>query len=395
MNHDIKSKIKESQPQISQWRRHIHANPELSFQEFETAKYIYQELSQFSALELSQPTANSVIARLKGSKPGQCIALRADIDALPIQEESGESFQSTKANVMHACGHDAHTAMLMGAAKVLSSLQSSIHGEVLFIFQHAEEVPPGGAQELIKLGVLDNVDMIFGLHVWPAAPVGTVVMKPGVFCASTDNFDIKIQGKGGHGSMPHFTIDSVLVAAQVVTSLQSIVARRIDPIYAPVLTISKLQAGNSYNVIPDTALLAGTLRTHNKTIRESVPKLMQQTIDGICDSFGASYEIEWTAGYPVGINDHNACQLVRDMISDYIPELTVTTFEHPNFGGEDFAAYLEKVPGAFIMVGVGEKNQTDYYNVHHPKFKINEEAFIAGTSIHIGLIVKLLFKSLG
>ncbi|SET07045.1 amidohydrolase [Thorsellia anophelis] len=388
MNPTITSLIKASESDISRWRRHIHANPELSFQEFETAKYIFNELSQYKELEISQPTPNSVVARLQGNQPGKCIALRADIDALPLQEESGESFQSTKPNIMHACGHDAHTAMLMGAAKVLSTMKDVIKGEVVFIFQHAEEVPPGGAQELIEIGILDNVDMIFGLHVWPGAPVGTVVIKPGVFCASTDNFDIKIQGKGGHGSMPHLTIDSVLVAANIVTNLQSIIARRLDPIYAPVLTIAKLQAGNSYNVIPDTAHLAGTLRTHSKAVRESVPTLIQQTIEGICHAYGAKFEIEWTKGYTVGINNAEACQIANDMIHEYLPDLKITTFEHPNFGGEDFSAYLEKVPGAFMMIGVGDS--ADYYNVHHPKFKINEAALTVGTSIHVGLIIKLL-----
>ncbi|MFC0178912.1 amidohydrolase [Thorsellia kenyensis] len=393
MTNTIKMMIKEVQEDVVKWRRHIHANPELSFQEFETAKFIFNELSQFSNLELTQLTPNSVIARLKGNKPGKTVALRADIDALPLQEESGVSFCSKKENVMHACGHDVHTAMLMGAAKVLSQLQDSISGEVLFIFQHAEEVPPGGAQELIQKGVLDGVDMIYGLHVWPGAPTGSIFIKPGVFCASTDNFDIKIQGKGGHGSMPQNSIDSVVIAANLVTSMQSIISRRIDPTFAPVLTVAKLQAGNSYNVIPDSAELAGTLRTHNKSIREEVPKLLEQTVNGICSAYGATAKIEWTPGYTVGINDPKACSIAKEMLENNFKEYTVQSFEHPMFGGEDFSAYLEKVSGAFLMIGVHSQDKLgDAFNVHHPKFKIDEDAMQVGVSFHVGIINHLLMN---
>lgn len=391
MTESIKDLIKSVQTDVCKWRRHIHANPELSFQEFETAKYIYQELSQFKNLELQQLTPNSVQALLKGSKPGKRIALRADIDALPLQEESGETFSSTKENIMHACGHDVHTAMLMGAVKVLSQLQDKISGEVLFIFQHAEEVPPGGAQDLIEKGVLKDVSMIFGLHVWPGAPTGSVFIKPGVFCASTDNFDIKIQGKGGHGSMPHYSIDPVIIASHVVTSMQSIISRRLDPIFAPVLTIAKLQAGNSYNVIPDSAELAGTLRTHNKDVRREVPKLVEQTVSGICAAFDSTCNIEWTPGYTVGVNDPEACEIAKSMLEKNFPEYNVQTFENAMFGGEDFAAYLEHVQGGFFMIGAhNQEKMGEAYNVHHPKFRIDEEAMQVGISVHVGLIQHLL-----
>lgn len=393
MENSMHSHIKSVQSDVVRWRRHLHANPELSFQEFETAKYIHTELAKIDNLTLSQLTPNSVIARLKGAKPGKTIALRADIDALPLQEESGVSFCSQNANVMHACGHDVHTAMLMGAAKVLSHYQNEISGEVVFIFQHAEEVPPGGAQELIAKGILNNVDMIYGLHVWPGAPTGSIFIKKGVFCASTDNFDIKIQGKGGHGSMPHHSIDPVVIAANLVTSMQSIISRRIDPIFAPVLTVAKLQAGNSYNVIPDSAQLAGTLRTHSKAVRKEVPAILEQVVNGVCDAYGASASIEWTPGYTVGINDVNACDIATEMLTTLYPDYRIESFEHPMFGGEDFSAYLEQVQGAFFMIGVHDQNKLgEAYNVHHPKFKIDEDAMEVGVSFHVGIIKHLLMS---
>jgi amidohydrolase len=251
-------------------------------------------------LELSRPVEISVIAVLHGNKPGPMWALRADIDALPLQEESGETFSSCKPGVMHACGHDAHTAMLMGAAKVLCRLQNQLHGSIKFIFQPAEEVPPGGARELVEKGVVDNVEKIFGLHVFPTSPTGKITLKEGVYVASSDNFDITISGQGGHGSMPQFCIDPVVIGAEVVTALQNVVARNIDPINAPVLTIATFQAGDSYNVIPDSARLAGTVRTHNQQVREQVPQLMQRIVEGVVSAHGARCEIRWQQGYAVG-----------------------------------------------------------------------------------------------
>lgn len=279
---NIETLLAEVERDVVRWRRHLHAYPELSFQETNTAEYIAGELATFGPLTITRPTPNSVVAELQGAAPGPCYALRADIDALPIQEVSDEAFCSTRPGVMHACGHDAHSAMLLGAASVLCRLQAQIKGSVRFIFQHAEEVPPGGAQQLVELGVLDGVEMIFGLHVMPNFPTGEVAIKQGVFSASSDNFDIVLQGKGGHGSMPHLCIDPVTIGAEVVTALQQIVARKLDPLNAPVLTVATFQAGDSYNVIPDSARLAGTLRTHSRDVRARVPKLMEQTLAGVC-----------------------------------------------------------------------------------------------------------------
>jgi amidohydrolase len=374
---------------VSRWRQHIHANPDLSFQEQATADYIAAQLAGFGALELRRLTPNSVVAELKGKYPGPVWALRADIDALPIQEESGESFSSCKPGVMHACGHDAHAAMLMGAAKVLCHFQEKLKGSVRFIFQHAEEVPPGGAQELVNLGVLQDVEYIFGLHVMPDKPTQTLSLKEGVFSASSDNFDITITGKGGHGSMPHLCVDPIVIGAEIVSALQQIVARKLDPLHAPVLTIATFQSGESYNVIPNSAHLAGTLRTHNQQVREQVPHLMQQVIAGIVAAHGASFEIQWQPGYTVGNNHASACEIARKVINDNFPPQTLHAVTTPLFGSEDFSSYQQHVPGCFIFVGCRNPDKGAVWNVHNPHFLLDEDALKVGVKTHLSLISQL------
>ncbi|MCE0811340.1 amidohydrolase [Buttiauxella sp. S04-F03] len=375
---------------VSRWRQHIHANPDLSFQEQATADYIASELASFGSLELRRLTPNSVVAELKGKLPGPVWALRADIDALPIQEESGEAFSSCKPGVMHACGHDAHTAMLMGAAKVLCHFQDRLKGSVRFIFQHAEEVPPGGAQELVNLGVLQDVEYIFGLHVMPDKPTQTLSLKEGVFSASSDNFDIVITGKGGHGSMPHLCIDPIVIGAEIVSALQQIVARKLDPLHAPVLTIATFQSGESYNVIPNSAHLAGTLRTHNQKVREQVPQLMQQVIAGVVAAHGASFDIQWQAGYAVGNNHASACEIARKVIEENFPPQTLHTVTTPLFGSEDFSSYQQHVPGCFIFVGCRNPDKGAVWNVHNPHFLLDEDAMKVGVKTHLSLISQML-----
>jgi len=383
---DVKQKVID-------WRRHIHAHPELSFQEEATANYIAGELATFGPLKLTRLTPNSVVADLQGAHPGPTYALRADIDALPIQEETDEPFCSTVPGVMHACGHDAHAAMLLGAAWVLSHCQADLHGSVRFIFQHAEELPPGGAQELVDLGVLDNVEKIFGLHVLPNFPTGDVGLKEGVFCASTDNFDILIHGKGGHGSMPHLCIDPVVIGAEVVTSLQNVVSRRLDPLLVPVLTIATFQTGESYNVIPERVRLAGTLRTHNSVVRGQVPHLMEQTVAGITSAYGATHEIRWTRGYVNGDNHPDACVIARQVITDTLGQQALKEIAQPMFGGEDFSSYQQKVPGCFLFIGSGNEAIGATYGVHHPRFKLDEEVLHIGVKLHVGFIRQLLMNA--
>ncbi|MEA4837382.1 MAG: amidohydrolase [Rhodospirillaceae bacterium] len=338
MDAELKKAVAAVEQDVIRWRRHLHAHPELTFHEVETAAYIRDQLSGFENLTIFQLTPNSVQALLKGARPGPRIALRADIDALAIEEKSGEPFSSQKPGVMHACGHDSHAAMLMGAAKVLAAMPERISGEVLFIFQHAEEIPPGGAQELVELGVLDGVSMIFGMHVWPVFPAGSVTIRPGVFCASSDNFDIVIKGRGAHGSAPHLSIDPIIVGAEFVSALQSVVARKIDPQIAPVVTVATFKAGDSYNIIPDSATLAGTIRTHDKQIRETAAAFLEQILAGICAAHGAEYALTWTRGFSVGINDENAYAAAADAVRNLGNGTVLEFMPAPMFAAEDFSA---------------------------------------------------------
>jgi len=392
MTIDFTKLISEVNADVVRWRRHIHAHPELSFHEQATADYIAEQLAGFGPLLINRPTATSVVAELKGSTAGPIYALRADIDALPIVEEKGEEFTSTHSGVMHACGHDAHTAMLLGAAKVLSQCQSTLRGTVRFIFQHAEEVPPGGAQELVKLGILEGVTMIFGLHVMPIAPTGKVMLKEGVYSASSDNFDIVLKGKGGHGSAPYLCIDPITVGAQAITALQNIVSRRLNPSVAPVLTISTFHAGDIYNIIPDTAHLSGTLRTHSVEVRREVPTMMAQTLSGIGQAFGAEFDITWSKGYTVGHNHPDASAIARRVIIKELGEEALQEGNFPMFGSEDFSAYQEKIPGCFLFVGSGNPQINANYMVHNPLFKLDEAMLAIGVRLHVGFIREVLMN---
>jgi len=390
MKNETEALIREVNSDVIRWRRHIHAHPDLSFHEKPTADYIAGELAQFPGLNISRPMENSVVAVLEGKYPGPTLALRADMDALPLDEMSDEPFSSTKPGVMHACGHDAHSAMLMGAAKVLSLLRERLHGKVKFIFQPAEEVPPGGARELVERGVVDDVDAIFGLHIAPHYPTGKIVFKPGVYVASSDNFDIKIYGKGGHGSTPQHCIDPVTIGAELVTSLQHIVARKIDPLKAPVLTIATFQAGDSYNVIPDSARLAGTVRTHDAQVREQVQTLIRQTVDGVVSAHGARSEVIWQPGYAVGYNHDSTNATAQAVIQQHFADGTLEIATDPLFGSEDFSSYQQKVAGTFLFVGCGNKAKGAEWNLHNPRFRIDEDAFAIGVKAHIALVSSLI-----
>lgn len=374
---------------IIKWRRHLHEHPELSFHEVETAKYIYDVLSGFEHLTLSTPTENSVIAVLKGAKEGETIALRADIDALPILEEADVDFPSQNPGVMHACGHDTHTAMLLGAAKVLTGMHADIAGTVKFIFQPAEEVPPGGAKAIVEAGVLDDVDKVFGIHIFPTIPCGAIGMRIGAASAASDVFELKIQGRGSHGSMPELSVDPILVGAEIITNLNHIVSRNVAALDSAVISIGEFTSGNSANVIPDTARLQGTVRTNSKETRLYVKKRIEEMIEHITKMYGATYDLNYTMGYSAVMNDPGTTELVHEAALKVVGEKGI--FEAPAMmGGEDFSAYTDVVKGTFFILGAGEAKDGYGFMNHHPKFKIDEAALPVGTMMEVQLILDLL-----
>ena len=297
------------------WRRQLHQQPELSFQETRTSQFVADTLAGFGELEISRPTPTSVVARLVCGATGPVLAMRADMDALPIHEANDHAFVSRTAGVMHACGHDGHTAMLLGAAKVLVARRRELRGEVRFIFQHAEELPPGGARELVAAGVLDGVDLVIGAHLWLPLAFGAVSVKAGALMASPDNFRITIEGAGGHAAMPQLTVDSIAIAAQVVTNLQHVVSRGVDPLASAVVSVTRIAGGTAYNVIPGSVELEGTVRTFDPELREKVPQLMERIIAGVSAAHGARYRFEFTRGYHAVVNAPEATDLLRRAVT--------------------------------------------------------------------------------
>lgn len=376
--------------QVITWRRYLHQNPELSYHEEKTAQFLYDALLSFGNLEVSRPTKTSVMARLFGKKPGKVVAIRADIDALPIQEENTFAFASQNPGVMHACGHDTHAAMLLGTAKILSGLREQIAGEVRFIFQHAEELfPPGGAEELVEAGVMDGVDVIIGGHIWAPLESGKVGLVYGPMMASPDTFDIMIKGKGGHGAMPHQTVDVIVIGAEVVVNLQHIVARNIDPVDSVVISVGQFVGGVKENVIPGIAKIEGTIRTLDPKVREEVPRLMERVVKGITEAHGADYEFAVIKGYRPVINDERVVRVLEKTVRTVMGELAVE-FIRPNMGGEDFSAYLQKAPGAFFLLGGGNKAKGYVYPHHHARFTIDEDALANGIKIFLNATFTLL-----
>lgn len=381
--------------EIITWRRHIHENPELGFEEVETSNFIFELLTSFPDLEVSRPTKTSVLAVLKGKKVTEnplTIAFRADIDALPIVEETDVPFKSKNVGVMHACGHDTHTAMLLGAAKELSARIEEISGEIRFIFQHAEEVSPGGALGLVEQGVVDGIDHIFALHVDPYLKSGTIGIKDDVWCAAIDDFEITIIGKGGHAAMPEKAIDPIVIGAEVVTNLQQIVARKISPLQVPVLSVVVFQSGNVLNVIPETAYIGGTLRSLDHLSRNEAKKYVNQIVKGITEAHGASYKINWMEGYDPVINDKETVDISRNAAIEVFGKENVIHQDKPMFGGEDFSAYLQKAPGSMQFIGIYNEKLGNDFPLHHPKFMVEEDALQYGTEYFVKIAENVCMK---
>jgi amidohydrolase len=369
----------EVEQQAVAWRRHLHANPELSFQEVETSRFVEETLRSFDGLELSRPAPTAVVATLRGGRPGKVLALRADMDALPIQEETGLEFASTRPGVMHACGHDCHTAILLGVAKTLAGRREELAGEVRFLFQHAEEKPPGGARQLVDAGVMDGVDLVLGAHVASMKEVGKVGCRPGPIAAAADTFSAEIRGRGGHAAAPHRAVDPVVVAAQVVTNLQHLVSRTVDPLRSAVVSVTRFHAGTADNIVPEAVELGGTVRTFDAEVRGAVREGMERIFRGVTEAHGATYTLDYTDGYAAVINDEDAAGLVEAAARAELGDDVIMEAE-PIMGGEDFSAYLERAPGAFFWVGAGHEEAIPH---HHPRFVIDESALRPGIAVFV------------
>lgn len=382
--------VDEHQHEAITWRRYLHQHPELSFHEHETAQYIENLLSSFGGFIITRPTPTSVLARLIGEQPGNTIAVRADIDALPIIEDTNLAFSSKSDGVMHACGHDGHTAIVLGVAKLFSQYikKEQLCGEIRFIFQHAEELPPGGADEMIAAGVMDQVDWVIGAHLQSPVPVGKVGVVSGPMLASPDTFNITIHGKGGHAAEPHKTVDSIAIGAQIVTNLQHIVSRMTNPMDPLVISVTQFLGGHTHNVIPGSVQLTGTVRCMDPEIRENVPEQMEQIIKGLTFAYGAEYEFKYLHGYRPLINNEKVSQIVADTIIELFGEEALYTIK-PSMSADDFSAYLYQAPGTYFNIGAGNTTAGIVHPHHHPKFDIDEAAIAIGMKVFIAAIEKL------
>lgn len=376
--------------EIVSWRRHLHQHPELSNQEVQTAKFIEEKLISFGLDVKTNIGGNGLIGILSGDEPGQTIALRADFDALPINDEKEVSYKSLNPGVMHACGHDGHTSALLGTAQILSKYRKYIKGNIVFLFQHAEELPPGGAKFMIEEDVLEGVDYVFGAHLASNIPLGKVAIGEGYQYAAVDKFDILIEGKGGHGARPHQTVDSIVIGSEVVNSLQKIVSRRVNPLQSAVVTIGIFEAGSAFNVIADTARLEGTVRTYDEGVRNLVEEEVHSIVKGITEGFHATHKIDYLRGYPALFNHKRETDIVRSLFSEVFSEQAVVELE-PSMGAEDFSYYLQERPGTFFSVGAQNENKDTHYPHHHPKFDIDERALLNIEKSFIKIVSHYLF----
>lgn len=372
-------------------RRHLHQFPELSFQEKETSTFVAEQLREMGYTPRTGVGGYGVVAVLEGAQPGPVIALRADMDALPITEETGLPFASQNPGVMHACGHDVHTATLLATARALRELQPQLAGKVVFIFQPGEELNPGGASLMIRDGVLEapRVEHIFGVHVAPELAVGSMSFGEGPMMASPDEFVITIVGRGGHGAYPHGTVDPVLVACQCVTLLQQIVARNVGPFQNAVITVGMIHGGTAHNVIPDEVTFRGTVRTMEETLRQRMPVRIEQVVKGVCEAAGATYRFHYDPGYPVLVNDPTDTETARCAAERVLGPAGVLP-QNPSMGGEDFAYYLERVPGNFARLGAMTPGTADPAGLHTSRLMLDEECMAVGVAYYLSVVAEYL-----
>jgi amidohydrolase len=385
----LKERVASVFPQMVKWRRHLHQNPELSFQEKMTSRFVADRLTEMGIAAKEGVGGYGVVGTICGSKPGRTVALRADMDALPIDDEKKNEYASKQPGVMHACGHDAHTAALLGAARILHEMRDELSGNVKLLFQPAEEISPGGALPMIRDGALSDVDVVYGVHLWTPFPVGMIASRAGALMAAADEFVIEIKGRGGHGGLPHDTVDSVLVGAHLVVNLQTIVSRSINPVQPGVVSIGSFHAGKSFNVIPDSCSINGTVRAFDEETRQLIQDRLDVIVQQTCSMFGAAYELDYKPGYPPVVND--AAEYDRFVRVASLEFGTENVSECPLImAGEDFSYYLREIPGCFLFVGAGNEEKSITAPHHHPRFDIDEDAMTRSTRLLVAMALDYL-----
>ena len=362
------------------WRRHLHRHPEISNEEFQTTAWLKERLAELDIpiLPLDMPTG--VLAEIPGGKPGPTLAIRSDIDALPVCEQTGLPFASEVDGKMHACGHDVHMATVLGTAAILAGMRDDLPGNVRLLFQPAEEMPPGGARPMIEEGALDGVAAIFGLHVDPLIPVGKIGLRDGASMAAVYDFDLIIKGTGGHAAQPHMAVDAIVTAAEVIQSLQTVVSRERGPMSPLVISLGRIEGGGARNVVADRVTIVGTARTLSPTLLKALPKMIRKTVGGVCKARGGSFEIVEVAHYPVLVNDAKINRLYEKAYAGLFGRSKVLPLD-ALLGGEDFACYLEKVPGAMFRLGIRNTAIKADKPWHSPEFVVDEAAIVHGTAL--------------
>jgi len=378
---NLKEAIAEKQEVVIAHYQYLHQHPELSFEEINTTKYIREQLEKMGNYTITTPTKTGLVAEIKSPNPGKTIALRADIDCLPMLESTNLPYTSQTEGLMHACGHDTHTAMLLGVATIISEHINELSGTFRLLFQPAEELPPGGAIEFIKAGVLEGVDYILGQHVMPTLPTGQIGLRKGPMMAASDRFEITIKGSGGHASLPHSAIDPIAIGAQIVTNLQQIVSRETDPLDNLVISTTNFHAGGSaYNVIPDDAVLRGSVRSYRDDTRQYAAKRIQEIATGIAQTHRASIECDYVFGYDATVNNDDVAGILQDIITEHFGKDALPTIE-PLMGAEDFSRYLRIVPGAFYFLGIRNESKGLTSPIHNSCFQVDTAAFPIGMEV--------------
>ncbi|WNS45775.1 amidohydrolase [Paenibacillus sp. MMS20-IR301] len=381
----VRLTLEELLPEMVEWRRHLHRNPELSYQEKETSAYVADKLAGLGIEVKKSGAGYGLTGILKGNTPGKTVVLRADMDALAITEENGRDYASQRPGVMHACGHDGHTAMLLAAAAYYSARRGELQGEIRFLFQPAEEVCPGGAMGMIAEGVLDAADAVYGLHLWTPFPLGTVASAPGPLMASADEFFIDITGKGGHGGMPHRTVDSIVAGAALVTQLQSIVSRSVDPLRPAVVSVGTIQGGSAQNIIAERCRITGTVRAFDEETRYLIRRRIEELAAATAAAYGAEAKVDYLMGYPPLVNDEaEYSRFARVAPAALGAEANVMLMEKI-MPAEDFSYYVKEIPGCFIFVGAGNPDKDAVYPHHHSKFDFDEDAMLYGAKLLVAM----------